>query len=263
MIRSSLFGTGIRFALATTLLCGTTLGGIVLLTNDGGSETPSSFSVPHYDAAVVPGRTDGGRITSVNRGISVIPHPTISLSSGGHWSEAQPSPSVSSRTSPSAYGSVSGTGVPHTVIMPVVGASGAAGGGVGGAAVGSSTGSYNAVGSGAMAVASFSFASASMRPSFNSGHFAGGRLEGDPGITPPGVYDGNEPGVISGDENSTTDNSIITSYGQPVGDALWPLLLFALIYAFFRRPVSFRRITLKTKSTSTNNANILSQIKEQ
>lgn len=64
-----------------------------------------------------------------------------------------------------------------------------------------------------------------------------GAGEDQNGSTTPsgGLYTGDAPGVIYG--NSTEllnlDDAIISCYGLPIGDGVWPLLLMVLVYCLY------------------------------
>lgn len=62
-----------------------------------------------------------------------------------------------------------------------------------------------------------------------------GQLASAPGASTLELYTEDKPGVIIGEDNYVNDNPIINSYGQPIGDMLWPLLLMAVGYALWRR----------------------------
>lgn len=60
------------------------------------------------------------------------------------------------------------------------------------------------------------------------GHGKGPHLAGE--TADGGLYTGDAPGEITGTETQNLDNPIVNSYGQPIGDALLPLLILALLF---------------------------------
>lgn len=206
--------------IATVLLSVAALGGAYFL-SDGGeaiSVAPSSYSyssLPKYSgpsmSASRGARTEQSRtFTSATTFSSTISHPTVS-----HGVSTGVTPSVASAPYPSmAFGELSK-------------GSSSGGGNGGGSATGGKSSSGGVVGapraSGVTAVAATA-PKVVRRASVNQGSLIGkpfGELE---------VYEGDGPGVITGQENSTMDNPIVTSYDQPIGDVLWPMLLMALGY---------------------------------
>lgn len=209
--------------IATVLLSVAALGGAYFL-SDGGeaiSVAPSSYSyssLPKYSgpsmSASRGARTEQPRtFTSATTFSSTVSHPTAA-----HGVSASATPSVASAPYPSmAFGELS------------KGSSSGGGNGGGGSATGGKSSSGGVVGapraSGVTAVAATA-PKVVRRASVNQGSLTGHL--GDLGDLT--VYEGDGPGVITGQENSTMDNPIVTSYDQPIGDVLWPMLLMALGY---------------------------------
>lgn len=55
------------------------------------------------------------------------------------------------------------------------------------------------------------------------------------------LYHGDKPGIILGAENALLDNPIVTSYGQPIGDAVIPLLIMAILFGCYARRHRLKR----------------------
>lgn len=231
-LKGYITGAGMRQAVATALICGASFGSYLALTDDGGAASmPSYEPVPAVAKTTFRGPQISNRTAASGSGstVAVVPH-AMPGQSGGGASAANFQPSVG--RSSSASGAQSAGALP-TFAMPSGGGNRGGGGGGASAGGGSSYGGTVARqvssggGGGAIAMASgTSAASAPRRAPVVA-----------PGEPTPGVYTGDAPGVITGYENKTLDNPITTSYGQPIGDALWPLLFFALLYFVYKRRV--------------------------
>lgn len=215
-------------AVATTLLCGATLGGSAVFTGDSGTFSPSSSmssarQFPTYQGAKVATAT-----TTTSTTTTAVPMVASSL-----FGESQ---SGTSSPSGGTAGSLSG----NTAVTPFSSSQGKSGGTssgspVGGSSAGSASGATTSTGVGVSSVADFPvMALASVGASAPQRVPSSPRREllgGEQGAL--SVYDGNQPGVIYGLENQNLDNAIITCYGLPIGDSLWPLLLMAMAYGLY------------------------------
>lgn len=226
----------------------------MVLTDDSTISTPPASPVSHYAQTTAGGAI--GYSTANSSGVSVVPHAT--LSHRGSAGSAASVSSYGSSAASSSKGLSSGVSVSTGLIGRITRVSGTAfgggggvssGGGGGGSRVsagsGVSRGSSGSGGSGgfgggiAIAVAAPAQGGVvSVVPVVgNRNYFATQQGEGVAGT--PEVYGEDAPGVIVGESaydvetNSNVDNTIVSSYGQPIGDALWPLLLMAMVYVLW------------------------------
>lgn len=226
-----LTGTGGRLALATTLICGATLGTLVS-EDDSSNYAPPAVSVPAYTSA--PAAQQSSASSSTGSGMPVVAHTTMADTHAGSGAST-PSASSSSSSSSSfgssfSSGGWSGGALPTTRVV-----SGAASGGGGGGGA-SASGSTSSGGSSSAGLSPIAFAP---RQSIGSG-FAMSMPMFSPRQSPLQdqlalytLYTGDEPGEITGDENSTLDDSIISCYGLPIGDGVWVMLLMAMVYSMY------------------------------
>lgn len=218
-------------AVATTLLCGATLGGSAILSGDSESISPSSVSSSsqHFP-------TYQGSSASATRATSAMATavPRVNAAYSGAFASSSAA-SASASSSSSASSSTSGSmPLAHTGFSGSGSAgSGSGSGGASGATSSSGSGVSSVAGVPVMALASIG-ASAPQRVTSPRQSSAGG---GQNGSTSPsgGLYTGDAPGVIYG--NSTEllnlDDAIISCYGLPIGDGVWPLLLLVLTYSLY------------------------------
>lgn len=62
-----------------------------------------------------------------------------------------------------------------------------------------------------------------------------------------GLYKGDAPGEITSDEHNDLDSPVINSYGQPIGDALLPMLLLLLLFGAYRYRAALKNVKLQNK----------------
>lgn len=221
----------IRLAVATVLISGATLGGFSLLSEDTGTSSESFYSKPasSQTAALKSAPTASVAPPAPNTGMSVVDHPTL-CSSGSGASSAAASSASSSASSAGASSSPMGSfSAPQMNSAKNRNGTNSYSSGLG-------TGGNIAMAGGGTIFRSdpvnvSSGASASMAPTRIRRSAPGGS---DDIFSELEIYKGDLPGIITGDENSVMDNPIITSYGQPIGDALLPLLLLIMIYTLYK-----------------------------
>lgn len=233
-MKNILLNREIQNGIATALICLATVGGFMILTDDGGKPTLSSVSVSNSHFGQSSYRGETGYSVASGSGVPVVSHSTLGHSvSGGSG--------LSGSTRGVGLSGSSGSSVSVGMIGHTTHISGSAFGGGGGVYSGGSSGG----GTSASSVGGGNY----------GGNYGGGMVamampmpgrvgdvsvsKGMMGAAPmsdpaPGVYTGDAPGDITGAENEVLDNPIITSYGQPIGDVLWPLLLMAIVYMVFR-----------------------------
>lgn len=195
----------------------------MILTDDGGEPPLSSFSVQHY------GQTTAHGTVGYSTSFGLSSNSTVPVIAHVARNTSYSAPSISSSTS-SAVSLSSGVSVSSGLIgrmTRVSSMSFGGGGGVYSGVVGNSAGAGSSVASGGGGVVAMAVP-APIR--FGSSSFSKNPLLEDAG-TGMGVYNGDNPGVITGEENLVSDNPIVTSYGQPIGDGVWVLLLMVVGYA--------------------------------
>lgn len=212
-----------KMAIATTMLCGATFGGHYVLTSDNGAFPPPASSVmtpsrPSFQGSTpTANRATSATATAVPR---VAPSSVFDGRSGGSSSSGMSggAASLSGNAAITPFSSPSGR---------LGGASPAAAGGGGAVASASALSS---------AVAGYAVSSAGGGASLSFAPRRSGETQTGPNPFNSNetldVYNGDKPGVITGEENGYNDNPSITSYGQPIGDMVWPLLLMVLVYGF-------------------------------
>lgn len=215
---SNISGAGIRLAVATTLLCGATMGGYMALTTDDGLSSPSPAFVPMpTHSAQGASYSPSGAGSYSGTAVSTVQHSSLMGMGGGGVGAA----SAPVATFSSVNTGAGGTGLTLATWSPAGGAGGGGGSSSAGASGGGSTGgTMGLMSGGGGGGGSVAGASAPRRSS-------------PAPLSEPGalnVYTGNTPGVITQSETEELDNPIVTSYGQPIGDAILPLILFAMAY---------------------------------
>lgn len=231
--------------LTTALICILAIGGFSVLTEDSETKTPSATAISHYgqtsyhDAATHP--------NSYGRSMpAVVSHPTLD-----HHTSGGASVSTATSTS-SAVHLTSGAAMSTGLTVHTTQFSETAWGGGGGFGSGSSGGSSASASGGGgysapLAVAAnFGSRGGGGAIAMNPGRpvntwGAPSSKDFDPNITE--VYEDDAPGVITGEENSTLDNPIVTSYDQPLGDMLLPLLLFAILFICYKHKTMLKSLT--------------------
>lgn len=230
-LKHFLLNQGVQNGVCTALLCFLTVGGFMLSTGDG-LQSLSSVPARYYGQSSYTGAT--GYSVASGSGVPVVSHSTLGHSVSGAAGAVS---SGASGLSASSGSSVSIGMIGHTTHISNV-------------AFGGGGGMYSG-GGGTGATATTGTSKSTGTPSFSVGVIAvampvrGGLAEAPQGSktvmgmgTTPNSgglkeYEGDDPGVITGAENGVVDNPIITSYGQPIGDVLWPLLLMALMYVLW------------------------------
>lgn len=219
-IKGLLTGTGMRLAVATAVISGATLGSQTFKNDSPTFEqsatvvtpafSPSSLALPDQSSFVA-------HNTAASTAVSVVAHSTLSSMGSSGASAASPAPSMGSSS-----GGGSAAGIRVTTPSSAGGGGGSSAGGNGG---GSSAGSSMGAASLAMATSSFAASAASaMRAPGGPAHLAEETLE-------PQLYTGDEPGIILG--NDFAESPIVTSYGQPIGDAVLPLMILAMLFGWY------------------------------
>lgn len=227
-LKRFLHNQDVQNGVVIALLCIVTVGGFMLSTGDR-LQSISSAPSRHYGQSSYHGAT--GYAVSSGSGVSVVSHSTL-----GHGVSG-----VSGSTGGSGL-SGGGVSVSTGMIGHTTKISNVAFGGGGGVYSGGGGGSGNSGGSGSTGVSGSSGGSGFSGISGLSGIAVLSRGSGTKtvmglGTTPNSggltVYDGDKPGDITGDENAVVDNTLVSNFGQPIGDVLWPLLLMALMYVLW------------------------------
>lgn len=216
-----------RLAVATAVISGATLGSQTFKSDGPTFDQSSSIVTPAFSPSslALPDQSSFvAHNTAASTAVSVVAHSTLSNMSGSGASAASGASSASSMGSYSGGGSAAGIRV-TTPSSAGGGGGSSAGGNGGGSSVGSSMGAAS------LAMATSSFAASAMR------------APAGPGKTPAiadafpspltDVYSGDAPGVITGIENYNLDNMLIDNYGQPIGDAVLPLMILAMLFGWY------------------------------
>lgn len=230
-LKNILLNREIQNGIATALICLATVGGFMILTDDGGKPTLSSVSVSNSHFGQSSYRGETGYSVASGSGVPVVSHSTLGHSvSGGSG--------LSGSTRGIGLSASSGSSVSVGMIGHTTHISGSAFGGGGGVySGGGGSGSAGGSGSSGLSGGTGGMVAMAMPMPGRVGDVSvsKGMMGAAPMSDPaPGVYNGDAPGDITGAENGVLDNPIITSYGQPIGDVLWPLLLMAIVYMVFR-----------------------------
>lgn len=210
------------------LLCVVTVGGFMLYSGDR-LQSLSSVPTRHYGQSSYTGAT--GYTVASGSGVSVVSHSTLGHSTSGFSGVSGLSgTSVSSGLSGASGSSVSIGMIGHTTKISNVAFGGGGGSGSSGASGSSSSSGVSSLSGSSVGMTAMAVPMPSRVGGVSNSKTMLGVVPGSSGL---GVYSGDAPGEITGAENEVMDNPIITSYGQPIGDVLWPLLLMALVYAVF------------------------------
>ncbi len=222
----SLIGSGMRQAIITALVCSAALGVLVLVDPGEQLSRPSIVApvvrnvLPTYHGPSVSRRASSSSSTNIS--VPSVPTSSLGRASGGSYA-AVASPSHSN----SFAGVNQSIGIIGASTEKAKSSGGVGSSGSGGSSSSVSVGAPRANSSSAITAVAATAPKVIRRTSVNQGSLVGkpfGELT---------VYEGDKPGLITGQENSTMDNPIITSYDQPVGDVLWPMLLMALGYVLW------------------------------
>lgn len=230
-ISTLLESAGVKAACATAL-CGAVLGGMTVFSDGNLSEldmgtsqflTPKTTYTGPAPAVSSSSSSGSGRGATVQASFSAA-------SSVGHASGAASSVgSSSSASTPSMSGSQQSIGLigsSNSHVNAGAGGGGATGGSMGGAMIafagGKSSGGASSAGGSTAIAATLGTSSPRRSPALAP--------LSDDGWA---IYEGDKPGIILGTENTALDNPIVTSYGQPIGDAVLPLMLLAMLFGWY------------------------------
>lgn len=228
-LKRFLLNQDVQNGIVIALLCIVTVGGFMLSTGDR-LQSISSAPSRHYGQSSYHGAT--GYTVSSGSGVSVVSHSTLGHGvSGGSG--------VSGSTGESGLSGGTGVSVSigmigHTTKISNVAFGGGGGvysgggGGSGSSGVSGSTGGSG--GTGFSGISGFSGIAVLSRGSGTKTVMGLGTTPNSDGLD---LYEGDKPGDITGAENAVVDNTLVSNFGQPIGDVLWPLLLMALMYVLW------------------------------
>ena len=222
-IKGFITGTGMRLAVATAVISGAALGSQTFRDDSPSFDQPATVAVPVFTPTGFAGQGGASFSSSTTSASSaampVVAHSTLGSASGAGASAAS-APSMGSYS-----GGGSAAGIRVTTPSSAGGGGGSSAGGNGG---GSSAGSSMGAASLAMATSSFAASAASaMRAPGGPARLAEETLEPQ-SLT---LYDGDKPGIILGGDFA--ESPIVTSYGQPIGDAVLPLMILAMLFGWY------------------------------
>lgn len=219
-----------RLAAATALISSATLGSYMATSDGSDHVAPTTVATPTYTGSSISSSSTAmsGRVASSGVGstLSVVPHTTLGSSGSGTSAAAASAGSSTNYSGSRSTGSKQGMKVATSTSSTSGSGSGAGSAGGGGTYATTSRSAAPAV-SGSMSGATSLALAAASAPRRSSMSEPGASTP-----TIPDVYDGDAPGVITGTENYNLDNTLIDNYGQPIGDAVLPLMILAMLFGW-------------------------------